>query len=86
MCAIDMECSDAFTLARWKKFLMASWLSPNWERWHSSKMKTMRLSLSGASCSLNVVLPSFFCCLLRLLFSSSAKPSFWMVVTMTLSA
>jgi hypothetical protein len=27
-----------------------------------------------------------FCCLLRLLFSSSARPSFWMVVTMTLSA
>jgi hypothetical protein len=27
-----------------KNSLMALWFSPNWERWHSSKMKTMRLS------------------------------------------
>jgi hypothetical protein len=30
--------------------------------------------------------PFLLRCLLRLLFSSSARPSFWMVVTMTLSA
>ena len=32
--------------------LMALWLSPNCERWHSSKMKAMRLSVSASSCSL----------------------------------
>ena len=35
-----------------KNSLMALWFSPNCERWHSSKMKTMRLSRSGSSCSL----------------------------------
>ena len=30
-----------------KNSLMAWWFSPNCERWHSSKMKTMRLSRSG---------------------------------------
>jgi hypothetical protein len=32
-----------------KNSLMALWFSPNCERWHSSKMKTMRLSRSGSS-------------------------------------
>ena len=32
-----------------KNSLIALWFSPNWERWHSSKMKAMRLSRSGAS-------------------------------------
>ena len=45
-----------------KNSLMAWWFSPNWERWHSSKMKTMRLSRSGSSCSLKVA-----CRLFRLL-------------------
>jgi len=45
---------------------------------HSSKMKTMRLSRSGSSMSLYVDCPLFARCLLRLLFSSSARPSFWM--------
>ena len=35
-----------------KNSLMALWFSPNCERWHSSKMKTMRLSRSGSSRSL----------------------------------
>ena len=35
-----------------KNSLMALWFSPNCERWHSSKMKTMRLSRSGSNCSL----------------------------------
>ena len=30
-----------------KNSLMALWFSPNCERWHSSKMKTIRLSRSG---------------------------------------
>jgi hypothetical protein len=48
-----------------KNSLMALWFSPNCERWHSSKMKTMRLSLSGASMLLVgglVVLLSAACC------------------------
>ena len=42
---------------RWKQTLgknslMALWLSPNCERWHSSKMIVMRASRSGSSRSL----------------------------------
>ena len=36
---------------------MALWFSPNCERWHSSKMKTIRLSRSSSSRSLNVNRP-----------------------------
>ena len=56
-------CDDAFaskigvpvkpkSWALGKNALIALWFSPNCERWHSSKMKTMRLSLNGASISL----------------------------------
>jgi hypothetical protein len=67
-----------------KNALMALWLSPNCERWHSSKMKTMRLSRSGSSVPCRWA--AFFPLLVALAVSSSARPSFWMVVTMTLSA
>ena len=48
----DGRAGKAEQLRPGENALMAWWLSPNWERWHSSKMITRRLSRRGASRSL----------------------------------